>query len=55
MGLLSCIVSCFKQDKKNNNDSLIRDIYCQRCKTRYLSNLEYNRHIVNCNRVYGDM
>jgi len=61
MGFLSWIISCFKQDKKEYNDSLIRDRYCDQCKTRYLSNLEYNRHIVNCNRdyddirVYGDM
>ena len=54
MGLLSWIISCLKQDKEEYNDSLIRDRYCTKCKTRYLSNLEYNKHIINCNRVYGD-
>ena len=52
---MGCMISCFKQDKKEHNDHLIRDRYCHKCKTSYLSNNEYNKHIVNCNKVYGDM
>jgi len=52
---MGCILSCLRNDNKEYNDHLIRDRYCPQCKTGYLSNNEYNKHIVNCNRVYGDM
>ena len=52
---MGCILSCLKKDHKEYNDNLIRDRYCPQCKERYLSNNEYNKHIVNCNRIYGDM
>ena len=52
---MGCMISCFKQDKKEYKDHLIQDRYCHKCKKMYLSNFEYNKHIINCNKVYGDM
>jgi hypothetical protein len=53
MGNLCC---CFKRDKKNElNNHLITNIYCDKCKKTYLSNYEYNKHIVRCNLIYGDL
>lgn len=49
--------SCFKRqsDSKEHSDHLISDRYCHKCQHHYLSNYEYNRHISQCNRIYGDM
>ena len=49
---MGCIISCLVKDKKEYNDHLIRDRYCPQCKISYLSNNEYNKHIVKCNRNY---
>ena len=49
------LCSCFKRDDKEYNDHLIRDKYCPKCRVHYLSNSEYNKHIVDCNQVHGDM
>ena len=52
MGNLCC---CFKRDKKNElNNNLITNIYCDKCKQTYLS-YDYNKHIVRCNLIYGDL
>ena len=48
------IVSCCKKEKEYE-EHLIRDILCERCQVRFLSNYEYNKHIPTCMRVYGDM
>ena len=55
----------FCKGKKNTeiNNSLIREIYCPKCKITYISNYEYNKHIVTCNESnnqsnnesYGDL
>ncbi len=52
---MGCIISCYKDQQKNYKDHLIQYRYCHSCKTMYISNIEYNKHIVNCNKVYGDM
>jgi hypothetical protein len=52
---MGCILSCLRNNNKEYNDHLIRDRYCPQCKHGYLSNNEYNKHIVNCNRLYGDI
>lgn len=52
---MGTICSCFKQNKKEFNEHLIRDRYCHKCRQTYLSNYEYNRHIVNCQKIYGDI
>jgi hypothetical protein len=49
------LCSYCKKDKKEYEDHLIRDKFCPKCRINYLSNYEYNRHIVGCNQVYGDM
>ena len=49
------ICSYFTKDKKEYQDSLIRNIYCPKCRITYLSNYEYNNHIVSCNRINGDL
>ena len=46
---------CKKEKDKEYEDHLIRNIVCPKCRINYLSNYEYNRHIVDCTRVYGDM
>ena len=54
MGNLCCCV----KSKKNNAElkiNLISDIYCDKCKKIYISSYEYNRHIVNCNLIHGDI
>jgi hypothetical protein len=48
------IVSCCKKEKEYE-EHLIRDIVCDQCQVRFLSNYEYNKHIPTCRRVYGDM
>ena len=54
----------FCKGKKNTeiNNNLIREIYCPKCKMTYISNYEYNKHIVTCNQSnqsnnesYGDL
>jgi hypothetical protein len=50
--------SCFLKENENNsqlNDHLIRDKYCPHCRTTFLSNYEYNKHIPTCPRLYGDI
>jgi len=51
---MGSIVSCCKKEKEFN-EHLIRDILCDQCQVRFLSNYEYNKHIPTCRRVYGDM
>jgi hypothetical protein len=41
-------ISCFLE-------YLIRDIVCDKCQIRFLSNYEYNKHIPTCRRIYGDI
>ena len=55
MGNVCSVCSFCKQDKKEHLDHLIRDRHCYRCQQTYLSNYEYNKHIVGCNQMYGDM
>ena len=43
------------KDKKENEDHLIRDKYCDQCQITFLSNYEYNRHIPTCKRLFGDI
>jgi len=49
--------NCFSCVKKKDeyNDCLITNKYCSQCRTTYLSNYEYNKHIVTCNKCYGDL
>jgi len=50
------LCSCFREKKyEEYNDHLIRHKHCYKCQVTYLSNYEYNRHIVECNSVHGDM
>ena len=51
---MGCKLSCFK-NKKEYEEHLIRDIVCDQCQVRFLSNYEYNKHIPTCGRIYGDM
>jgi hypothetical protein len=44
-----------REDKKEYQDHLIRDKFCSSCRVYFISNYEYNKHIVNCNKVRGDM
>ena len=50
------LCSCLREKKyEEYNDHLIRHKHCYKCQVTYLSNYEYNRHIVECNSVHGDM
>ena len=53
------VLSCFKRHNSDqgheHSDHLISDRYCHKCSHHYLSNYEYNKHIVECNRIYGDL
>jgi hypothetical protein len=51
---MGSILSCCKKEKEYE-EHLIRDILCERCQVRFLSNYEYNKHIPTCGSVYGDM
>ena len=51
----SCLSYCIGQKDTDLNDHLIRDVYCSRCKSHFLSTYEYNKHIVTCNQSYGDL
>jgi len=51
----TCFSCLEKQDNNKLNDRLIREFYCPQCQKTYLSNYEYNKHIVNCNKTYGDL
>jgi len=55
MGNICSLLICCLPDKKEYQEHLIRERHCYRCEQTYLSNYEYNRHIVECNRMYGDM
>ena len=53
MGNICCL---FRTDKKTElGDLLIREFHCYKCNQTYLSNNEYNRHIIGCNEIYGDL
>ena len=45
--ICSCLFPCKNNNKTEYNDHLIRDRYCSQCKNRFLSNNEYNKHIIN--------
>ena len=45
-----CIKS--RDIKKDNDDHLIRYIFCDQCNREYISYYEYNRHIYKCNQAY---
>lgn len=47
--------SCCYEKKHEVKERLLQDVYCPICKRRYMSNYEYNKHIVWCNESYGDM
>lgn len=51
---MGSMLSCFK-GKKEYEAHLIRDIVCDQCHIRFLSNYEYNKHITICGRIYGDI
>ncbi len=51
----NCISYFFKEKSDSLNAYLIQDVYCPRCRRRYMSNYDYNKHIVSCNESYGDM
>jgi len=53
--ICSCLCPFRDNNKKEYNDHLIRDIYCTKCKKRFLSNNEYNKHIIYCNKICGDI
>ena len=53
--ICSCLCPFRDNNKKKYNDHLIRDIYCTKCKKRFLSNNEYNKHIIYCNKICGDI
>ena len=55
MGQTSSCFQCCKREKKDLNVGLIREIYCYQCRRTFISNYEYNRHIPNCQEIYGDM
>ena len=55
MGNCCCFILSHRDEKKELNNHLIRPIYCDRCKQTYLSNYEYNKHIVRCNLITGDL
>ena len=46
--------TCF-ENKKKSYDHLITDCYCPQCQIHYISNYEYNKHIVYCNQRNGDL
>ena len=46
--------SCFKE-KKDYNEYLITDRYCYQCQRTFISNIEYNKHIPTCPKVFGDI
>jgi hypothetical protein len=45
--------SCFKE--KEYNEYLITNKYCYQCQVTFISNNEYNKHIPNCPKRYGDI
>ena len=49
---MGSLCSCFKKNKKEYEDHLIRYMYCDQCQKVYLSNYEYNKHIYKCNQTY---
>ena len=55
MGICLSCLPCSKENKKEYNDHLIRDKYCEQCKIIFLSNYEYNKHIPTCNGRHGDI
>lgn len=55
MGNIGSFCSFCQPNKKPHQDHLIRERYCYKCQQTYLSNYEYNRHIVECNLIFGDM
>ena len=61
---LSCCSCLLERNRERNrgrerkhglNDRLIRDVYCPKCHVMFLSTYEFNKHIVNCNRIFGDL
>ena len=51
----SCLLERNRERKQELNDRLIRDVYCPKCHVMFLSTYEFNKHIVNCNRIFGDL
>ena len=51
---MGCCFSCNRNNKDDYHKSLINNRYCYQCQTTFISNNEYNKHIINCNKVYGD-
>ena len=52
------ICFCCKEEKKlkeYQNESLIVNKYCYKCRQTYISNNEYNKHIIKCNQIFGDI
>ena len=51
---MGCCFSCIQNNEEYCHQPLITNRYCHQCKTPFISNNEYNKHIINCNKVYGD-
>ncbi len=51
---MGCIFSIFKKDNDRivNTDTLIVTKHCFVCNKVFSNNIEYNRHIPKCNKLY---
>ena len=48
--------TCFSCLEKNESKTpLITNKYCYQCKTMFISNYEYNKHIPNFPKIYEDL
>lgn len=47
---MGCIFSFYKEKDNEKSEPLIGTIHCFICDKWFDSNIEYNRHIPNCNK-----
>ena len=46
---------CFSRDDTELQNQLITEQKCHKCGHDFLSSIEYNRHIIACNKLNGDL
>lgn len=46
---------CFSREEPEVQNRLIVEKRCHKCGYNFLSSIDYNKHIIECNKLNGDL
>ena len=50
---MGCIFSCFQRNNGPTETLFFATKYCHNCDTQFNNYNNYNKHIINCNKING--